>query len=247
VELFLLLVLLLWLVLVASKNDEIMMVSTHQLHWMAKSLASLTVVTMTMNVLLLLSPPLQQQQPHQWQPQQAAPSSMHDLLLFSHSTRTKLNRNNNNNKNMTFTTSAFASQNLPPLTQKQQVQPKEFSTQSWTEAEGRQYMMDIFRRAGVMLTPEMVNQLPTWSQVRQVVGDYPHVLNLSTCSTFRSNVPPLERMIGSSGMFNTGTNLVTHLLKQNCEIPERREYYGPHQSKESYGMRWQVPVSEVNE
>jgi hypothetical protein len=47
-------------------------------------------------------------------------------------------------------------------------------------------------------------------------------------------------MLGSAGMFNTGTNLVTHLLKQNCEIPERVEKYGPHQSKESYGMRWQV-------
>jgi hypothetical protein len=30
-------------------------------------------------------------------------------------------------------------------------------------------------------------------------------------------------------------------LKQNCEIPERRQKMGPHQSKESYGMRWQVP------
>jgi hypothetical protein len=77
-----------------------------------------------------------------------------------------------------------------------------------------------------------------------VVGDHPILLGLDKCNEFRDKVPPLERMLGSSGMFNTGTNLVTHLLKQNCEIPERREQYGPHQSKESYGMRWQVPVSE---
>jgi len=42
-------------------------------------------------------------------------------------------------------------------------------------------------------------------------------------------------------MFNTGTNLITRLLKENCEIPERQEKFGPHQPKEKYGMRWQVP------
>lgn len=114
---------------------------------------------------------------------------------------------------------------------------------SFTEEEGRQYMLSIFQEADVTLTPEMEAQLPTWKQVQDVVGDHPHVLNLESCVTFRDSVPPLERMLGASGMFNTGTNLVTHLLKQNCEIPERREKFGPHQSKESYGMRWQVPVS----
>ena len=95
--------------------------------------------------------------------------------------------------------------------------------------------------AGLELTPEMEAKLPTWSQVREVVGPEPVILGLESCPRFREIVPPLERMLGSSGMFNTGTNLVTHLLKKNCEIPERRERYGPNQSKESYGMRWQVP------
>lgn len=95
--------------------------------------------------------------------------------------------------------------------------------------------------AGLELTPEMEGKLPTWSQVREVVGSGPVILGLESCPRFREIVPPLERMLGASGMFNTGTNLVTHLLKKNCEIPERREKYGPNQSKESYGMRWQVP------
>jgi len=99
----------------------------------------------------------------------------------------------------------------------------------------------LIKDAGIELTPEMKKKLPTWIEIRQVVGSSPTILGLDSCSKFRENVPPLERMLGASGMFNTGTNLITHLLKQNCEIPERREKYGPHQSKESYGMRWQVP------
>lgn len=95
--------------------------------------------------------------------------------------------------------------------------------------------------AGLELTAEMEEKLPTWSQIREVVGTGPVILGLESCPRFRELVPPLERMLGSSGMFNTGTNLVTHLLKKNCEIPERRLKVGPNQSKESYGMRWQVP------
>ena len=103
-------------------------------------------------------------------------------------------------------------------------------------------MLSIFEEAGVVVTTEMEELLPKWSDVQRVVGDHPRILGLENCIEFQNKVPPLERMLGSSGMFNTGTNLVTHLLKQNCEIPERRQHYGPKQSKESYGMRWQVPV-----
>lgn len=106
----------------------------------------------------------------------------------------------------------------------------------------RQHVRDLLiTEAGLNITTEMEQQLPTWTQIRHVVGDAPIVLGLESCARFRTTAPPLERMVGASGMFNTGTNLLTHLLKQNCEIPERREHAGPHQSKESYGMRWQVP------
>lgn len=105
----------------------------------------------------------------------------------------------------------------------------------------KQHILDIFQEAGVQLTPAMIYNLPTWSQVQQLIGTHPYVVGLEHCPTFQDTVPPLERMLGSAGMFNTGTNLVSHLLKQNCEIPERRKAMGPGQTKESYGMRWQVP------
>ncbi|CAJ1939117.1 unnamed protein product [Cylindrotheca closterium] len=109
------------------------------------------------------------------------------------------------------------------------------------EDDERGHILEIFKEAEVNLTSDQIEALPTWSQVQEVVGTHPYILNLESCARYRELVPPLERMLGSAGSFNTGTNLVTHLLKQNCEIPERREKCGPHESKECYGMRWQVP------
>ncbi len=117
----------------------------------------------------------------------------------------------------------------------------EVSFPQFTEKEGRLHIISLFREAGHPMTPEMEANLPTWSQVQKVIGPHPYILGLDRCEKFRKKVPPIERMLGAAGMFNTGTNLITHLLKQNCEIPERRKVMGPHQPTESYGMRWQVP------
>jgi hypothetical protein len=111
------------------------------------------------------------------------------------------------------------------------------------EQEGKEHILSIFKEAGVVLDETLIAQLPTWSEVQAAVGDHPYILGLEKCADFREKVPAVERMLGSSGMFNTGTNLVTHLLKQNCQIPERLEKYGPKASREDWGMRWQVPVS----
>lgn len=102
-------------------------------------------------------------------------------------------------------------------------------------------VLDYFRRAGVKLDNESIKRLPTWSQIETIIGDKPMFMGLDTCETFRQNVPPLSRMLGSAGMFNSGTNLVTRLLKENCVIPERFNKWGPGGSKEDYGIRWQCP------
>lgn len=154
---------------------DLMMVSS-QLDFLTKLLASLTVVTVMVNVIVLLSPPLLPPI-HPNQDEHANLFHRRQQLLdplFHHSgdnvlsaTTTKLRRQGN-------TTSIGGSIPSSP-----------FTTQTWSEQEGRHYMMDIFQRAGISLTSDMASQLPTWSQVRQVVGDYPHVLNLPTSSTFR--------------------------------------------------------------
>lgn len=180
---------------------------------LVRLLVVLTVVTVFMNLLLL--PPLEE-------------FNTHPLLL---------NRDKHPSIRSQNTTSAHTA--AKPRIDKSR--PLEVSFPLLSEEEGRQHILDLFKEAGVDLNPETTSQLPTWTQVQEVIGPHPYLLGLERCEEFRNTVPALERMLGAAGMFNTGTNLVTHLLKQNCEIPERREHNGPHQSKESYGMRWQVP------
>jgi hypothetical protein len=115
-----------------------------------------------------------------------------------------------------------------------------------------QRILEIFRDAGVELSDEELRELPTWEQITRLVGDSPVIYNLeNSCKRFRDAIPGVERNIGCSGMFNSGTNLVTQLLKENCLIPERVEAYGmegPFHDKqgkpigpgEAHGMRWQV-------
>ena len=71
-------------------------------------------------------------------------------------------------------------------------------------------VLEYFRQAvGVELDDESIQRLPTWSQIESSIGDKPVLLGLERCNDFRNNVPPLRRMLGSAGMFNSGTNLVS--------------------------------------
>lgn len=106
---------------------------------------------------------------------------------------------------------------------------------------GKEPILKVFEQAGIPpLNDTMIQQLPTWEEIVNLIGPHPIVGGLDTCEAYKQSVPAVERMLGSSGMFNTGTNLVTHLLKRNCRVPERVEKYGEGASKEAYGMRWQV-------
>jgi len=104
-----------------------------------------------------------------------------------------------------------------------------------------QHILTIFKAAGITLDQESMAELPTWAQIRDHIGDAPTIYGLDTCAHFRSTIPAVERNLGCSGMFNSGTNLVTQLLKQNCQIPERVERYGIHATRKAHGIRWQVP------
>ena len=69
------------------------------------------------------------------------------------------------------------------------------------DKQGQQHIRSIFSEAGVDLTDAMINQLPSWSQVQQVVGEHPYIYGLDKCEEFREKVPAVERMLGSSGVF----------------------------------------------
>jgi hypothetical protein len=122
--------------------------------------------------------------------------------------------------------------NLPPLKKAN----RNFNKTEDAGEYGREPILQVFRDAGIPpLNSSMVALLPTWNKVVQAVGSHPVIGGLDTCETFRQNVSAVERMLGSAGMFNSGTNLVTHLLKGNCRIPERVQAYGEDASKEAHG------------
>jgi len=107
-------------------------------------------------------------------------------------------------------------------------------------------IIEYFKLAGVELDDESIKLLPTWSQIQSIIGDEPVIFGLERCEEYRNNIPPLRRMLGAAGMFNSGTNLATRLMKDNCAIPERqneaiRLYDQRHITKEMLGIRWQVP------
>jgi hypothetical protein len=83
-------------------------------------------------------------------------------------------------------------------------------------------------------------ELPTNAAIIDLYGPRPIVIGLEWCELYRQSVPAVQRTLGAAGMFSTGTNLVTQLLKRNCVIPERAAFYGEAATKEELGVRWQV-------
>ena len=86
-----------------------------------------------------------------------------------------------------------------------------------SEEEGRLLITSIFQDAGVKLSDEDFERLPTWNEIQENIGP-PVVFGLDRCSAFRDKIPALTRNIGCCGMFNSGTNLVTRLLKENVSV-----------------------------
>jgi hypothetical protein len=107
-------------------------------------------------------------------------------------------------------------------------------------AADKERVVAVLKEAGITVKDaKAIEQLPTWTQVTDLYGDRPIIAGLERCADFRAKVPAERRMLGAAGMFSTGTNLVTLLLKQNCVIPERVSAFGATARKEKLGMRWQ--------
>jgi hypothetical protein len=110
-----------------------------------------------------------------------------------------------------------------------------------TNTNDKQPIFEILKQAGIDalkdLDQETMDALPSWSQVQRLFGDKPRIYGLDRCQEFRDSTDPTIRFFGIAGTFNTGTNLLSELMIQNCQITERMLAHG----NESKGMRWQVP------
>ena len=98
----------------------------------------------------------------------------------------------------------------------------------------------ILQAAKIEVDDETVSQLPSWGDAVSLYGDKPIIYGLDTCESYRQTVKPEDRMIGPAGIFNTGTNLLFQLMKDNCDIKEAK-HSTTHKEQKQNGMRWQAP------
>jgi len=61
------------------------------------------------------------------------------------------------------------------------------------------------------------SRLPKWSEILEEYGP-PKILGLESCQVFRDKIKPNKRRISPAGIFNSGTNLLSHLLADNCDL-----------------------------
>lgn len=113
-----------------------------------------------------------------------------------------------------------------------------------TNVDGNQVderIMKIVQSADIhQLDEATTSQLPTWDDVTSQYGEEPIIYGLETCEPYRESIKPEDRMVGPAGIFNTGTNLLFVLMRENCVIREARDSK-THQEPKRNGVRWQVP------
>ena len=112
--------------------------------------------------------------------------------------------------------------------------------------EGQKEILRVLEQAGVTVDDATLATLPNWSDITSMYGPKPIIYGLDTCAKFQSTFKPEERFIGPAGIFNTGTNLLAKLLKDNCEIPGAAPEHPYTRDKMAPGMRFQVPWGKHN-
>ena len=114
------------------------------------------------------------------------------------------------------------------------------STTNTNSNNDKERIYEILHQAGINvqnndLNQETIDSLPTWKMITELFGPGPRIVGLERCEEFRSNTDPTIRFFGIAGTFNSGTNLLSELMIQNCQITERMLVYG----NKSKGIRWQ--------
>ncbi|CAJ1965928.1 unnamed protein product [Cylindrotheca closterium] len=105
----------------------------------------------------------------------------------------------------------------------------------------KQPIIKLIQDANVPFDPlvdtELLNDLPTWSEITGMYGEKPVIHGLEMCEPFRTHSDPADHFVSTAGTFNSGTNLMAELLIANCRMTERMKKYGAI----NRGIRWQVP------
>ena len=92
-----------------------------------------------------------------------------------------------------------------------------------------------------------IEQLPSVSEIKSLYGDKSYVVGMERCQAYRDAVSPELRLMGPAGIFNTGTNLLSQLLKMNCINNARhrsKQFTRPRDAPS--GMKLQAPWGKHN-
>jgi len=90
-------------------------------------------------------------------------------------------------------------------------------------------ILKILRQGGYNISKDsdMIDRslLPKWSEIVKAYGP-PRILGLESCQKYRDTTKPRDRNIAPAGLFNSGTNLLSHLLLENCDFDDLQPQYG---------------------
>jgi hypothetical protein len=77
---------------------------------------------------------------------------------------------------------------------------------------------------GVTITdPQILKRLPPWWMIQQQYGNAPRILGLERCNRYRESTSQI--LLGPAGLFNSGTNLISQLLQNNCALPQSPHHF----------------------
>ena len=81
-----------------------------------------------------------------------------------------------------------------------------------------QRMLDIGSfNASTYMDLYSLHELPLWTQIESSYGPGPTIRGLETCADYRSRVSNAhERWVAPTGVFHSGTNLISNLLAETC-------------------------------
>uniref|UniRef100_A0A7S2UIB2 Uncharacterized protein n=1 Tax=Attheya septentrionalis TaxID=420275 RepID=A0A7S2UIB2_9STRA len=112
------------------------------------------------------------------------------------------------------------------------------------------HLLDILLEANVTVTLASLKKLPTWEDVTDLYGDTPLISGLDSCKAFRQSIPLAQRIVAPAGLYNSGTNLMAVLLKENCRVESfsllprswyNWKHYEKRGGKKNKHVRVQVP------
>ena len=96
---------------------------------------------------------------------------------------------------------------------------------------GKHRVFSLLLEAGIdSLDLTTIRQLPEWDQISSLYypsGQRPIIHGLDSCDTYRRTVEMDQRYLATAGLFNTGTNALSFLLRENIMMNKKAQWQVP--------------------